>query len=465
MGLYEDQAKMEEIYAAGRERRRQEAEAEAMRGLEVDPQIAQAEAANIAQQEALQMAAVNPAYTVEPEVEVEEEEAPSPIIKEQQAQAVNQIPSAPSPAAPAPAPAADPYDIFENPQVKEYMRQKQQSASNVADAENTRDMVGYGNIAGNLLNDYNNSQRGGDDVILDNRLQDLGRAPTVKSGAEQDRKYNDYGSGKLAQQGVSDSKSKAKQDIADWKAQKGVEQYAGSNDSASPQSEAARNMLQELVPRAAKMKGFEDMSEAQVNKYLPTLMKRKTAATKKTDMSPKDKAKLSLQFKEKYTKDTKDYNKDLDVSDKMDQFIVGAQEGNQESVAQLRYLAARLTNGPGVLTDNDLKNAGVNQSVVDKFKSWVTTGAAGELTQDEIEAFRRIGNASRTRANSNIKEMKNNYSSFAKEYDLDERIIYSGQRELKESKPNVPTTRKKMPNGKIALFNTNTREFIKYEGE
>jgi len=117
-------------------------------------------------------------------------------------------------------------------------------------------------------------------------------------------------------------------------------------------------------------------------------------------------------------------------------YVAGARDGNQEAVSQLRYLAARLTNGPGVLTDSDLKNAGVNQAVVDRFKAWVSTGAAGELTEDEIAAFDRIGKAASKRARLNIENVQKNYGSIMDEYNIDSRIVYSGQRELPDETPN-----------------------------
>lgn len=62
----------------------------------------------------------------------------------------------------------------ENPSLVESYRKKMEAAdSKVNSAKDTAKWGGYADVAGNLLTDYNNSQR--HDIILGNRMEDLGR--------------------------------------------------------------------------------------------------------------------------------------------------------------------------------------------------------------------------------------------------------------------------------------------------
>lgn len=222
-----------------------------------------------------------------------------------------------------------------------------------------------------------------------------------------------------------------------------------ANDPNSQTSKGLQDNLLRVAPKdPATVEAIRRLPASKIFKVAPWLLKDRSggganqlrqlrikklqgeledAPGIKKDKAEEKKKKISLQFKQNYDRDTKAFTKDIDVAEKMAGFVISARAGNQEAVSQLQYLGARLTNGPGVLTDNDLKNAGVNQSVVDKFKAWAKTGAVGELNEDEIAAFERIGKGASKRARANIEKVQKNYRSFFDDK-VDERIIFSGQR-------------------------------------
>ena len=69
------------------------------------------------------------------------------------------------------------FDMIKDPSVREYMMRKQQDSAALEDSRGMQDIAGYAGIGTQLLNDLNRSKR--KDVILNNRLQDLGRGPNV----------------------------------------------------------------------------------------------------------------------------------------------------------------------------------------------------------------------------------------------------------------------------------------------
>ena len=51
-----------------------------------------------------------------------------------------------------------------NPKIREYLLKKRAIENRQSEAQDTQDMVGYTNVAGNLANDFANSQK--EDVIF-----------------------------------------------------------------------------------------------------------------------------------------------------------------------------------------------------------------------------------------------------------------------------------------------------------
>ena len=148
---------------------------------------------------------------------------------------------------------------------------------NVESAQSTKDGLGYANMAGDILTNFTNSQKS--DIVLKNRMADLGRKPNIIEADRQkwDRSILDnMGKEKVAQA----EKARAKVDSSFQNEMK-MDDYsrkseaaARSMDPASEESASAREYLKQLVPTAANYPGIEKMSAAQIEKVAPSLYKK-----------------------------------------------------------------------------------------------------------------------------------------------------------------------------------------------
>jgi hypothetical protein len=183
------------------------------------------------------------------------------------------------------AEAADPQDQFssiKNPMVRDYMRSKMQARKEMEEAEKSQKWLGAANMAGKVINDAINNRK--EDVILKNRMQDLGRAPGV---AEAKRNQWD-GSllDRMGQEGVDKAKGKLAQAGQDFdetvkltKFSRDEDTFAEQetkrkafNDPKSAESVQARDYLRTVAPGVAdKMANFENLSAAQIEKVAPGL--------------------------------------------------------------------------------------------------------------------------------------------------------------------------------------------------
>ncbi|MDQ3230508.1 MAG: hypothetical protein M3Q07_01715 [Pseudobdellovibrionaceae bacterium] len=165
-----------------------------------------------------------------------------------------------------------------NPSLVEQYRQRMGSQDQaVADAESRQGMLGTANLVGKGLTDFANSQK--EDVILKNRMQDLGRRPDV---VEAQRKA--YDGSMLDKMGAQDvQRAKEGRNRAEdsffteqklGAADKAMAKEAALSDPNSPESVSARAFLKALVPTASKLQGFEGMTAAQLEKAQPMLMER-----------------------------------------------------------------------------------------------------------------------------------------------------------------------------------------------
>jgi len=182
------------------------------------------------------------------------------------------------------------------------------------EVQQARDFQDYGSIVngvGNLANDYSNSQKS--QVVLHNRMQDLGSTPSIKApelskydssglDAATDRNLSRAKEGRQAaeagfwnteklkdrQQGLADSalgREDASLDRADAAGVRAAK--VRSNDPASSESAAARSYLQQLIPGSDKQPGFEGLTEVQAYRIAPGLLDRykldETIAGRKSD--------------------------------------------------------------------------------------------------------------------------------------------------------------------------------------
>ncbi len=135
------------------------------------------------------------------------------------------------------------------------------------DLKGAHDMQGYmgmANLVGKAATDFGNSQK--EDVILKNRMQDLGKAPGV---AKAERKeYDGSMLDRLGAMGVQRAKDARNNVDADYASQQKLNQ----EDPNSAESAQARDYLKQLAPGVAdKLSGYDKLSAAQIQKVAPGL--------------------------------------------------------------------------------------------------------------------------------------------------------------------------------------------------
>lgn len=160
------------------------------------------------------------------------------------------------------------FDIIKDPLVREYMERKLKGQNAVKDAENTSEMIGYGSVLGQAAQDFANSDR--KPLTLQNRFQELGSAPTMLKPEKVDLDFS--GAQKMAQDGINRAKQNADQSMKDWSEGESFKSNRSMQLSDSPESVQARDYLKYLIPSAAKMPGFDQLSAAKINEIMPNLM-------------------------------------------------------------------------------------------------------------------------------------------------------------------------------------------------
>lgn len=147
-------------------------------------------------------------------------------------------------------------ESIKNDKVREYMRRKLEKEGAVEDAENVQTGVGLANVAGNIMNNYSNSQDQG--VMLENKFSQLGSNPTVVGG--QDKQYDDS-SNQLADQGLA----RADKELAGL----GPEPVAPTiGEEEDPNSSISR-MAQEAFNEKHPGKDVSTMSFSQLKSVAP----------------------------------------------------------------------------------------------------------------------------------------------------------------------------------------------------
>jgi hypothetical protein len=101
-----------------------------------------------------------------------------------------------------------------------------------------------------------------------------------------------------------------------------------------------------------------------------------------------------------------------------------------ESAAALQYLMARMLSGPGVLTDNDLKNASVTRSVFDSISSKVNRGVVGDLTAQEKEAFARVQRKQLEKSQQMIAQAGRKWMNKSADFGVPANMVISDEEEL-----------------------------------
>ena len=176
------------------------------------------------------------------------------------------------------------FDLIQDPTVREYMRKKQQDSAALEGSRNMQDIAGYAGIGTQLLNDLNRSRR--KDVVLNNRLQDLGRGPQVIKGDVNEIDPNI--ASKLADVGASRAKEDAARTDKDFQDKMNIEKYSRgkedyerkkgemlqAKDPNSEESKQAREFLKYIAPTLGQVPGYDNMSAEKLEKIAPVLMQK-----------------------------------------------------------------------------------------------------------------------------------------------------------------------------------------------
>jgi hypothetical protein len=154
--------------------------------------------------------------------------------------------------------------------VEQYRARMAESDKSLADAKDRQGFFDKTNAVGSLLNTIGNGQR--EDVILKNRMQDLGRAPEVVEAKRS--QYDGSMLDKLGARGVQQAKEgreSAENQFMTEQKLVSADKAAALSDPNSPESASARAFLKALVPSA---KGIDNMSAAQLEKAAPLVMEK-----------------------------------------------------------------------------------------------------------------------------------------------------------------------------------------------
>lgn len=170
------------------------------------------------------------------------------------------------------------WDKIEDPTVREYMKRKFEAEAEVNKAQELKDVTSYANIAGSALNDYANAGKG--DVILRNRMQDLGKEPSVIEAKK--NQYKDYGT-PIADTNLGDAKDKFNKVGSGFKEEYEVGQMS-RNLSEQKRADASRleednpesgvsDYYRKLAKQMLPKMNFDGMSATKLKNDLPILEK------------------------------------------------------------------------------------------------------------------------------------------------------------------------------------------------
>lgn len=159
--------------------------------------------------------------------------------------------------------------------VARYRAKMQASDAQMKDAESMQKMAGYAGVAGNAASDFINSQRG--DTVLHNRMQDLGRAPTIQKADRYE--WDNSGVERMADQGMQNARRSREQGVQDMATEerfKGIDKAnaneARMKDPMSVESQTTRDAIKRMMPGVEKdVPNFEQLSAEQADRIFPML--------------------------------------------------------------------------------------------------------------------------------------------------------------------------------------------------
>jgi len=310
--------------------------------------------------------------------------------------------------------------------IEKYRQQMEEKNAAIDTAKSQQTMGDYANVAGNLMNDFNNSQK--QDVILKNKFANLGNTPKIN--AAERPAYQDRISG-ITGRNLQQAQADRTRIDSDFKNGVALNDFQANTDPNSLESEQARNYLKKIVPSAAKYPGIDKMSAAQIDKVAPGIYKayadelnRKNEMAKITKSGENDSKKYTHQL-------NKDYNSDATTSDTREIMQAAAKaealarDNTGKSDIALVYAFAKAIDPRSVVKEAEYKVYSTNGSLVGQVDSYIQRAKNGKLPDSErAEILRTI----RTTANAQKEKqiaVDNRYRMQAEFYGVDPKYIFN----------------------------------------
>lgn len=344
---------------------------------------------------------------------------------------------------------ADPISVSPAAKSKSILEQyKERMAGADASLKSAQDMQGYAalaNVAGKGLTDFANSQK--QDVILKNRMQDLGREPNVAKADRQE--YDGSMLDKLAAQNVGNAKenrARTEDQFMNEQKMSAADRDLARSDPNSEESKAARAFLASVLPGSEGK--IANMSAAQLDKVSPILMQKFNADRAQSNADRE----YGLKKQELGLKG----NKPLGESA---QKTVNYASATLAGLADMRSALKSGDNTFSVIGDNNFTEA--RRRAAENFGRLQSGGA---ISKDEEARF--VDMLPTWKDSPEMKERK-----LAKlEAEMRARIGSEGadaDQQLKmrggSDAPQASEVKRRTKDGKVAVFDANTKEFIRYE--
>lgn len=280
--------------------------------------------------------------------------------------------------------------------VARYRQKMQMSDSEMDDAKQSQDIANYSGMAGNLATDFVNSQRGG--VILGNRLDKLGNAPTVV-------KQDPYEWDNSITERISDQKMKAAKEKRDaiGKDLATDDQFSQVSMARDPNSEASKRARDGIKLMAPNMVGsiadFDRLTAEQAEKLMPNLKAKwqgdRDDAKQKQEMDFKRQlleAKTKPGGGIKLTDGQKSVDKDF--AKDYNEWTSGGSKSAREEISKLEALAGKLRSA-------DVTTGGLTGMFPDRMTSNSLLGARADIRSSITKSLRQIYGASFTEGEGN----------------------------------------------------------------
>jgi hypothetical protein len=197
---------------------------------------------------------------------------------------------------------------------------------------------------------------------------------------------------------------------------------------------------QEILAQTQQKKADSQMALEQLMQDKSKTVINSVTKVIDTNAVTKEQLDTAKDLRTEYNTQTKDYKADRDIAAKITDHLPGAKKGNPESINALNYLVARYFSGPGVLTDNDLKNASVNRSVFNDIGSKISKGLTGDLTDSELSALGRLSKVIHNVASKHIARVSKDYITLSRNSGVPDKLVVISPDDRGDQKKSVTSS-------------------------